>query len=194
MRLVPFVARVGVSLPLWLSLACSSAGELATVPGSTEPGREQADAPVAAATDEERAWEKAMAESKAGVSDLTLADLLERHWANGLERQPTWATQMGIHRWDDRLSDPSEGARQEGRAQRDAFLEEAKAIEVELKEIRSAFSALEDQQVEADNEFRSLTLQQSHHQCCRQPMRNHSSPSTSPRPPPCPAADRAPGG
>ena len=41
----------------------------------------------------------------AGVSDAALADLLQQHWDATMRRWPTWATQLGDHRFDDKLEE-----------------------------------------------------------------------------------------
>jgi uncharacterized protein (DUF885 family) len=54
------------------------------------------------------------ADAASGVADPKVADLLRRHWALTLELAPQTATELGIHRFDDRLEDntPSGLARQ----------------------------------------------------------------------------------
>ena len=42
-----------------------------------------------------------------GPLDDRLYDLVESRFRNVVESEPTWATQLGIHAWDDRLADPS---------------------------------------------------------------------------------------
>ena len=42
-----------------------------------------------------------------GPLDDRLYDLVEARFRNVAESEPTWATQLGIHAWDDRLPDPS---------------------------------------------------------------------------------------
>ena len=42
-----------------------------------------------------------------GVTHPTLQQLLHDHWEDTLKRSPTWATQLGDHRFDDQLGDPS---------------------------------------------------------------------------------------
>jgi uncharacterized protein (DUF885 family) len=111
---------------LLLVSACETPVAPTTAPQDAEASAVDA---RSAAPSDRAAWDDAMAEARAGVADAALAELFERHWANNLERSPVWATQMGIHRWDDRLSDPSQKARDEGRAMRDAFLSEAKSID-----------------------------------------------------------------
>jgi uncharacterized protein (DUF885 family) len=45
-----------------------------------------------------------------GVADSQLAALLVEHWEAQMEASPLWATELGDHRFDDRLGDPSPGA------------------------------------------------------------------------------------
>lgn len=47
------------------------------------------------------------ADAASGVSDPQVADLLRRHWAMTLELWPQMATELGVHRFDDRLEDNS---------------------------------------------------------------------------------------
>ena len=42
-----------------------------------------------------------------GPLDDRLYDLVEAHFRRVVEEEPTWATRLGIHAWDDRLPDPS---------------------------------------------------------------------------------------
>ena len=42
-----------------------------------------------------------------GPLDERLYDLVEGRFRRVVESEPTWATQLGIHAWDDRLADPS---------------------------------------------------------------------------------------
>jgi uncharacterized protein (DUF885 family) len=46
----------------------------------------------------------------AGIEDAELRALLDAHWAWTMEQSPEWATSLGDHRFDDRLSDPSVAA------------------------------------------------------------------------------------
>jgi len=45
-----------------------------------------------------------------GVVDPQLAALLVEHWEAQMETSPLWATELGDHRFDDRLGDASPGA------------------------------------------------------------------------------------
>lgn len=64
----------------------------------------------------------------AGVADPALRQLLHDHWERTLERSPLWATQLGDHRYDDRIGDSSAGAYAADRQARDAFLARAEAL------------------------------------------------------------------
>ena len=69
------------------------------------------------------------AQAVAGVVDPELRSLLSRQWDDAMQRSPTWATELGDHRWDDRLGDPSLDGVAAGHAARDGFLAEAKALQ-----------------------------------------------------------------
>jgi uncharacterized protein (DUF885 family) len=45
--------------------------------------------------------------ASAGPLDDRFYDLVEARFRRVVESEPTWATQLGIHAWDDRLADPS---------------------------------------------------------------------------------------
>jgi len=63
-----------------------------------------------------------------GVNDARLAALLDEHWDATMAASPTWATQLGDHRFDDRLEDPSPTGRAAWRTREEAWLARAKAI------------------------------------------------------------------
>jgi uncharacterized protein (DUF885 family) len=50
---------------------------------------------------------RAPAAASPGPLDGTLYDLVEARFRRVVEEEPTWATYLGIHAWDDRLPDPS---------------------------------------------------------------------------------------
>ncbi len=50
---------------------------------------------------------RAPAATTPGPLDETLYDLVEARFKRVVEEEPTWATYLGIHEWDDRLPDPS---------------------------------------------------------------------------------------
>jgi uncharacterized protein (DUF885 family) len=50
---------------------------------------------------------RAPAAATPGPLDETLSDLVEARFRRVVEEEPTWATYLGIHEWDDRLPDPS---------------------------------------------------------------------------------------
>ncbi len=74
--------------------------------------------------------EPALNDASMGVDAPELQTLLREHWRWNLETWPLRATRLGIHRWDDRLSDPSLAARDQNRARRRAFLVHAQGIAV----------------------------------------------------------------
>lgn len=63
--------------------------------------------------------------ASAGVANSRLAALLEAHWEFTLASSPTWATQLGDHRFDAQLDDNSEEARVGRVAQSQSFLSRA---------------------------------------------------------------------
>lgn len=109
--------RLSALFPLVLVVACTGA------PTPT-PSAPATDAPAA----DEPPLLPILAEAKAGVSDPALADLLVRHWDDTMTRAPTWATSLGDHRFDDRLSDPA--GREAAEAATRAFLAEAQSLDV----------------------------------------------------------------
>ncbi|MEQ1567307.1 MAG: DUF885 domain-containing protein [Myxococcota bacterium] len=72
-------------------LACTPKAPTVVPPGAAVPGQ---DPPAAA-----------------GVRSQALAAVLTEHWEATLQRYPEWATNLGDHRYDDQVSDPSEAAR-----------------------------------------------------------------------------------
>jgi len=68
-------------------------------------------------------------EATAGVTAPALRVLLREHWDATMERYPTWASSLGDHRFDDRLTDPTAQARQAWHSKQDAFLRSARAID-----------------------------------------------------------------
>ena len=50
---------------------------------------------------------RAPAAANPGPADEALYDLVEARFKRVVEEEPTWATYLGIHAWDDRLPDPS---------------------------------------------------------------------------------------
>ena len=57
-----------------------------------------------------------------GVLHPVLKTVLLDHWSSTMERYPTWATELGDRRFDDRLFDPSERARSAWAGQQRAWL------------------------------------------------------------------------
>ena len=68
-------------------------------------------------------------EAARGVSDRTLATLLGDHWEHTMTESPTWATELGDHRYDDRLPDESYDAVLEHREQTAEWLARARRID-----------------------------------------------------------------
>ncbi|WP_394847331.1 DUF885 domain-containing protein [Pendulispora brunnea] len=80
--------------------------------------------------------------ASAGVHNLELAELLERHWAWFLAEHPTWATMFGEHRFDDRIEDISAYHRAVQRHRERAFLEEAQELRMRIGNELDASDAL----------------------------------------------------
>lgn len=57
-----------------------------------------------------------------------LADVSERYWDALMERYPTWATSLGDDRFNDRLEDVSDAAREEWKKKLDKFYDEVRQI------------------------------------------------------------------
>jgi uncharacterized protein (DUF885 family) len=75
----------------------------------------------------------ALEQARAGVRNASLADLLTEHWAFVLEEDPLRATKLGVHKYDDRLTDVSEAGIVRRRAARRVFRDRAGAL-TELSE------------------------------------------------------------
>jgi len=67
-------------------------------------------------------------EAVTGVDDPLLQVLLHDHWEHQMQASPLWATMLGDHRFDDRVSDGSAVAVVENRMVRDGFLARAEAL------------------------------------------------------------------
>jgi uncharacterized protein (DUF885 family) len=65
----------------------------------------------------------------AGVTDPALRALLADHWEWTLATSPEWATSLGDHRFDDRISDGSHAAVEAERAAAQKLLDRARAID-----------------------------------------------------------------
>ena len=65
----------------------------------------------------------------AGVSDPVLAALLQEHWDATLRRWPTWATQLGDHRFDDKLEESGPDAWRAMREGLNYWIDKAEAID-----------------------------------------------------------------
>ena len=70
-------------------------------------------------------------ESAAGVSNPELKSLIERHWTWTMKSSPTWATQLGITDYNDKIADNSFAAIKKHNEERREFLKAAKHISVE---------------------------------------------------------------
>ena len=111
-----------------LLVACAPAPPEALAP--VKPGP-----PPAEATADDPTLVEALEEAAAGVGDESLRAMLREHWRWVLERQPTRATRLGVHAFDDKIGDESEEAIHAARARRDVFLSRARAIDAgELNE------------------------------------------------------------
>jgi len=64
-----------------------------------------------------------------GIDDGFLADILVEHWNATMERYPTWASDVGDHRFDDRVTDESLDAIRAFDGRREDWLERLEALE-----------------------------------------------------------------
>jgi uncharacterized protein (DUF885 family) len=67
-------------------------------------------------------------DATAGVKDEELASLLADHWEASMKAFPVWATQLGDHRYDDRIFDRSQPGLDELKQAVRRFLERARSI------------------------------------------------------------------
>jgi uncharacterized protein (DUF885 family) len=67
-------------------------------------------------------------QAAAGVTDADLATVLRDHWGWMLADQPTRATRLGVHDYDDRIGERNAAANDARRAERRKLLERARAI------------------------------------------------------------------
>jgi uncharacterized protein (DUF885 family) len=72
------------------------------------------------------------AEAVAGISDPGLRELLAEHWEWSMWWGPTWATTLGDHRFDDRLSPADAASIARFAAERREFLSRARALDTGL--------------------------------------------------------------
>lgn len=114
--------RILLSLGLLLTASC------ATV--ATKPAPQEASSDQAKANSE---WPPA--DSAAGVENPGLRDLLIKHWTRSMELSPTWATQLGIRRFDDQIGDNSFAAHERGKK--------------ETREFKAAFDKLNGNELNA---------------------------------------------
>jgi uncharacterized protein (DUF885 family) len=68
-------------------------------------------------------------QAKAGVDSAELQSILVEHWDQKMRNSPVWASTMGDHRFDDRLSDPSSQALMKRRVATKKLLESAKSMD-----------------------------------------------------------------
>ncbi|MCA9623575.1 MAG: DUF885 domain-containing protein, partial [Myxococcales bacterium] len=99
-------------------------------PPAADPGD------LAAAAEEDPSLTAALADATMGVKDPELARLLRDHWAFRLLDDPVYATQLGVHAYDDRVDDRSLEAKTKRRAARRSFLDRAQALDVASPEDR----------------------------------------------------------
>lgn len=110
------------------ALVVSAAAVVACRPTTSEvPAPGEPASPRVESDDAE--LESALAEAVAGVRDPAVAELLRRHWSDTLRHEPIYATQLGVHAWDHELADPTLEGEARARKRRDAYLEQALAIE-----------------------------------------------------------------
>ena len=83
---------------------------------------------------------KALADAADGVRDPGLAALLRDHWAWSLESEPTWATTLGVHSYDDRLPDRSPRGFAAARARLREFLARAQGLDATKLEAGDALT------------------------------------------------------
>ncbi len=101
-------------------------------------------APAAAAP------EGAIPDAATGIRDPALAELVAGWWTWTLERSPTWATQLGVHRWDDRIGERSAAALAVDRERNRAWLGRARALKTDgLEETDAVTLRLLIEQLEA---------------------------------------------
>jgi len=69
-----------------------------------------------------------LADASAGIDDVAVADLFQRHWAWLLALEPEQATQLGVHDYDDRIADNRPEAIERRWAALAAFASEAREL------------------------------------------------------------------
>jgi uncharacterized protein (DUF885 family) len=126
MRLLPSIAAALGAI--WLASACGSGGagnaDTAGTPLAPPVSKEERDSPARPVKPSRGLADQAAA----GVKDAGLAELLRQHWEWTMERDPVWATTLGDHRFDDRLSDNSAVAIAAERARVRDFLARARRL------------------------------------------------------------------
>ena len=127
---------------LGMAASCGSAPPS----GTAEPPT----APPQGATAAESPWRD---EAARGVTDPALAALLHDHWEHAMAQWPTWATELGDHRYDDRLADQSWAAVERRRETNRGFLGRARAIDAAaLSEADQTTLALLTDELEASEQ------------------------------------------
>jgi len=94
-------------------------------------------------------------DSAAGVSDPELKSLITRHWTWTMKSSPTWATQLGVSDYNDKISDNSFSAIKKHDEERRQFLKEARnlstnTLSAEDKITHALFSEFLTNQVNAE--------------------------------------------
>lgn len=106
-----------------LLVGCSAGAPPAAVPAASPPP------PAAAAPPATTEAPPLADEAVAGATDPALRALLEDQWDATMRRFPTWATELGDHRFDDQLTDHSDAAERRWYDAERAFLVRARAID-----------------------------------------------------------------
>ncbi len=110
------------SSSILLCLACAAPPAPSAPPPSVATASPTAVAPASAAA----AWSPE--DSADGVESAALGRLLQEHWAWTMQQFPTWATRLGIRRFDDRLTDGSADAIAARRAEARAWVKRAREL------------------------------------------------------------------
>jgi uncharacterized protein (DUF885 family) len=79
---------------------------------------------------------KSPIDAASGATDAALADLFRRHWNWQMRNAPLWATELGDHRFDDRLGDHSQAGIERTRQEEQAFLDETRHLQPQSPEDR----------------------------------------------------------
>jgi uncharacterized protein (DUF885 family) len=106
--------RTSIPLAAALALACAC--------GSREPK-------VSTMSSDHAEPSPLAADAVAGVDSEPLEALLAEHWDWRMRTQPTWATTLGDHRFDDRIAPRSAAFVEKTQAERRALLARGEAID-----------------------------------------------------------------